>query len=298
MYHLLVASKSDTWRGRSVTMPLSRCLNSGECTARHLLDAYCQFTPEQNSLLTQLPAIFGYETIVGQDARIGRIVRITRDVGSVTIDFQLLDSYPPLSNDVLQNLELELGLEHIDLHRGHWALKDVDLGEVLSHAGYPPIPFANQPLVNIRQHCFEVALSFPGEVRQFIETVAKQLVRVLGPNTVFYDNFYKSQLASPNLDTSLQELYGHRSKLVVVFLSEDYAGKKWCGIEFCAIREIINLKRDDMVMYVRFDNANVQGVFTHDGYIDATTHTEIEVAMMIQERVLLQRLSTIRRKLE
>lgn len=99
----------------------------------------------------------------------------------------------------------------------------------------------------IRELVFEVALSFPSEVRTYIETVAKQLVRMLGNNTVFYDRFYKSQLATPNLDTALQELYRTRSKLIVVFLSKDYANKKWCGIEFRAIHDIINAKHDEMV---------------------------------------------------
>lgn len=275
-------------------MPLSRCLSSSECTPFHLIDGYCRLTPEQNSLLTQLPAVFGYETIVGQDARIGRINRITRAGGSVTVDFQLIDYFPPISNEVLYQYRYELSLDDIELHRGHWALKDVDLNAVLSKAGFPIVPFAHQPLINLQKHIFDVSLSFPGEVRPYIEAVAKQLVRMLGNNTVFYDNFYKSQLAIPNLDAALQDLYVNRSKLIVVFLSADYAEKKWCGIEYRAIREIINSKRDDMVMYVRFDNATVQGVFSHDGYIDATTHTEIEVATMIQERVLIQRLNPVR----
>ena len=291
MYHLLISGCADTWQGYAQTLTAERSLKSNEYTAAYLIDEYCQFTPVQNSLLTQLPAIFGYETGVKQDARLGRILTIKKDGSHVQIDFQFLDSYPAIPNEVLHHNRHELGIDDSELYRNHWALKDEDLSLALSRAGYPEVPFANQPLVNIRKHIFDVSLSFPGEVRPYIETVARQLVRILGNNTVFYDNFYKSQLATPNLDTALQDLYGTRSRLIVVFLSGDYANKKWCGIEFRAIREIINAKQDEMVMFIRFDEAPVDGVFSHDGYIDANKHSEIEVASMIHERVRLHQSS-------
>ena len=167
------------------------------------------------------------------------------------------------------------------------ALKDDDISIFLAKAGFPQIALLDRPLVNISDHIFDVALSFPGEARDYIQRVAEQLVSTLGPNCVFYDRFYQAQLAVPNLDTVLQQLYGERSRLVVPFLSADYGSKKWCGIEFRAIREILNRRNDEAVMYVRFDSTTIPGVFSHDGYIDANTHTEVEVAAMIVQRVQL-----------
>ncbi len=287
MYHLLISSRSNSWEGCANTILTERSLKSNEFTSANLIPQYCQFTPEQNNLLIQLPAVFGYEDEVKQDARIGHILAINMQEWNISLKYEFLASYPPIPNSVLFKHRNQLGIEDMEFHRGHWALKDEDLSLVLTRAGFPTLPFSNQPLINIRRHVFKVALSFPGEVRPYIETIAKQLVRVLGDNTVFYDNFYKSQLATPNLDTALQDLYGQRSKLIVIFLSADYANKKWCGIEFRALRDILNAKRDEMIMFVRFDDADVKGVFAHDGYIDANTHSEIEVASLIQERVRL-----------
>lgn len=290
MYHLLVSGSGDTWHGHADTWRLERCLKSNEYTPANLIEQYCKFTPAQTSLLIQLPAIFGYETGVKQDARLGHILAIKKDGLNVELGFQFHELYPPIPNEVLQEYRNEFGIEETELYRTHWALKEEDLSLALMSAGFPKVPFTSQPLVNIRRHIFDVAFSFPGEVRPYIETVAKQLVRLLGNNSVFYDNFYKSQLAVPNLDTALQDLYRTRSKLIVVFLSQDYAKKKWCGIEFRAIRDIINSKHDEMVMFFRFDQAEVDGVFSHDGYIDAETHSEIEAASLIHERVQVQRL--------
>ena len=144
-----------------------------------------------------------------------------------------------------------------------------------------------QPLVNIHTNVFDVSLSFPGESREYVHTIAERLVRELGPHRVFYDNFYKSQLAIPNLDTALQTLYRDRSRLLVAFLSASYSQKMWCGIEFKAIRAILNNREDQRVMYVRCDDGDVEGVFSQDGFIDAKSHSPEQVADFIVERVQL-----------
>lgn len=287
MYNLLVRAAEDAWDGTATEFTSDRCLRHDEYTAVKLVAEFGQLTQDQIAQLIQLPAVFACENGCKRDARIGRITGIQKRRGQVRVEFELLAAYPPITNDQLMELRWELGIDDNELCRNHWALKQEDLCAALMQAGFPQIPFAQQPLVNIRTHVFDVALSFPGEVRSYVEEVANQLVRALGPNRVFYDNFYKSQLAVPNLDTTLQKLYRSQSGLIVAFLSNDYARKKWCGIEFRAIREIINEKNDEMVMFVRHDSAEIAGVFSHDGYIDANRHSEIEVAAMIVERVRL-----------
>jgi hypothetical protein len=141
--------------------------------------------------------------------------------------------------------------------------------------------------VDITKHKFDVAFSFPGEARSYVESIAAELERQIGPNSYFYDNNYKAQLARPSLDLLLQDIYRNRSKLVVVFLCEKYQEKTWCGIEFKAIREILAERKDEKIMYVKMDDDKVDGVFSIDGYIDGTKHTSKEIAEFIQERVSL-----------
>jgi hypothetical protein len=82
---------------------------------------------------------------------------------------------------------------------------------------------------------FDVALSFPGEKREYVSHVAEILREKLGQDHLFYDFDYQSQLARPNVDTLLQNIYRNNSKLIVVFLSAEYAQKEWCGLEWRAI---------------------------------------------------------------
>lgn len=132
---------------------------------------------------------------------------------------------------------------------------------------------------------FKVALSFPGEKRGYAENLANILRANLGENQVFYDNHYKSQLARPNLDILLQNIYRNSSDLIVIFLCQKYSEKEWCGLEWRAIREIIKIKEDQKIFFIRFDNANIDGVFSQDGYINANTTSEAEMASLIIERL-------------
>lgn len=132
---------------------------------------------------------------------------------------------------------------------------------------------------------FKVALSFPGEKRGYVSEVAAHLRSAWGPDAVFYDYDYQAQLARPNLDTFLQNIYRNRAQLVVVFLCEEYSKKEWCGLEWRAIRDIIKTKSDEQVMFVRFDNAKIDGVFSIDGYIDAGSFAAKQVAGFIEQRI-------------
>lgn len=185
--------------------------------------------------------------------------------------------------------ELEIG--KWELNRTHWAVKDVDLPAELSRKGITLPRWAARagPRVNLADHHFDVALSFPGEARAYVEQVAQHLERLLGPDRYFYDRNYTAQLARPSLDTFLQGIYRDGSRLIVVFAGGDYQRKDWCGIEFRAVREIINERDHDRIMFVRMDDGEVEGIFGHDGYADARQHEPSEIAAFIEERVSLLR---------
>jgi hypothetical protein len=136
---------------------------------------------------------------------------------------------------------------------------------------------------------FAVALSFPGEHRQFVERVADELTLRLDEEKVFYDRHYQAELTRMDLDLYLQELYSKKSELVVVFLCAEYETKKWCGIEWRAIRELITPTRSQTIMLVRFDQTEIPGITSNDGYIDAESLRSEEVADLIVRRLFHNR---------
>lgn len=142
------------------------------------------------------------------------------------------------------------------------------------------------PLTDIINKKFKVALSFPGEKREYVKAVTDDLISVIGEETIFYDNFYKAELARPNLDTLLQKIYHKNSELIVVFLCSEYNEKEWCGLEWRAIRDKIKNKEDEKIMFLRFDDADVDGVFSIDGYIDLRNTEPQKAAELILRRII------------
>jgi len=148
-------------------------------------------------------------------------------------------------------------------------------------------PSKSSKPIDITKHHFDVSVSFPGEVRDYVESVVTYLEAQIGTITCFYDNNFKAQLSRPSLDELLQDIYRKRSKLIVIFLCTKYQEKNWCGVEFKAIREILFERKNEKVMYIKMDDGEVSGVFKTDGFIDAREHTAEEIANYINERLLL-----------
>lgn len=286
MYNLLIAGLDDSWNGKPLQIELSRCVR--EYTDPRIAARFEELNKADIAELKRFPCIFGYEVGCKQSPKYGYIRDITSRQGKARIEYEIVPVEPFLSASDLEELAFELDIGKLELYRTHWAVKEVNLGKEL-RARNIVIPSAALDVTNavdVSLHTFDVALSFPGEVRELVGQIGAELERQLGPNRYFYDDNYKSQLARPELDTLLQGIYS-RAKLDVVFLSSDYQAKNWCGIEFRAIREIIFAREHSRVMFVRTDDGVVNGVFKTDGYIDARTHTPARIAEFICERVRL-----------
>jgi len=131
---------------------------------------------------------------------------------------------------------------------------------------------------------FKVALTFPGERRSYVEEIANLLVEKFGKESVFYDKNFEAELARPDLDIYLQNIYHDNSELLVVFLCAEYGKKEWCGIEWRAVRDLIKSRRTPAIMPIRFDDTHIPGLFSIDGYVNTQDHTPEEVAKLIIER--------------
>lgn len=133
---------------------------------------------------------------------------------------------------------------------------------------------------------YRVALSYPGEQRPLVSRIAERLAGSLGREGVFYDRFHEADLAQPNLDLYLLDVYRNRSALVVVFLGIEYARKNWTGLEGRAVRELILAKQTHRIMPVRVDDGEVPGFLATDGGLDAQRLGADAIADLILERLL------------
>jgi hypothetical protein len=130
-------------------------------------------------------------------------------------------------------------------------------------------------------------LSFPGEHRVRVEKIAEALAAKLGKERILYDRWYAGEFARPNLDTYLQDLYRDASDLLVFFFCEDYNKKEWCGLEWRAGRDLLKHKEDNRLMFARFDETPIPGVYSGDGYLDLRVLSDGQAADEILKRLAL-----------
>ncbi|MBS0587296.1 MAG: TIR domain-containing protein [Proteobacteria bacterium] len=138
---------------------------------------------------------------------------------------------------------------------------------------------------------FQVALSFPGEHRNYVSQVAEVLAESLGKDKVFYDQWHTAELARPDMDVLLQSLYHDHSGLLVPFLCADYERKEWCGLELRAIRDLIKKQQSKDIMPMRFDNAEIPGFYSIDGYVDLNDLAPQRAAELILQRLQLNQVA-------
>lgn len=132
---------------------------------------------------------------------------------------------------------------------------------------------------------FKVALSFPGELRDFVKEVAAELAETLQPERVLYDKYHEAEFAQLDLDLHLQRLYHQESELIAVFLNADYERKPWPGLEWRVVRNLILAGRGIAVIVFRFDDTPIAGLLPSDGYISVERRSPAEVAKLILQRL-------------
>lgn len=284
MYNLFVSGSTDDWKGDPWIIELGRCVR--EHTDDAITRRFGELDAAAVGALKRLPAIFAYETVNNTAPKFGVIRDIVRRQDKVRIAYEIQRVDPFLTPDSFLKLSFELGINKLEMNRTHWAVKDIDLAKELRghHILLPTWAQNEAKAVNIDTHQFDIALSFPGEIRSFVESIVHELEHQIPREALFYDNNFIPHLARPSLDVLLQDIYRRRAKLVVVFLCGDYQKKEWCGVEFRAIREIMLQREHSRIMFVRVDDASVDGVFKTDGFIDARKFSPSEIAQFICER--------------
>lgn len=128
MFNLLV--KGAGWSEARDSMPYSRVL---EYTEGYVKEQFSVASNINLEALTKLPSIFLEETYRGENqvVRIGTITRARRSGNDILLEYFYDPTIPPLTNIQLQELAAELDIENFEFSRTHWAVKDVDLYQIL-----------------------------------------------------------------------------------------------------------------------------------------------------------------------
>lgn len=139
---------------------------------------------------------------------------------------------------------------------------------------------------------YDVALSFAGEDREYVEQVAKVLRDK--DCRFFYDEYERVSLWGKDLYTHLTDVYRKRARYTIMFISEHYAKKMWPSHERATAQARAIEDNQEYILPARFDSTEVPGLLPTTAYIDLRNINPIEFAELILEKLDLskQRAST------
>ena len=133
---------------------------------------------------------------------------------------------------------------------------------------------------------YQVALSFAGEQREYVEDVAQHLAaRSVG---VFYDGFHRTWLWGRDGTEAFHEVFAETSKFVVMFVSAEYVAKPWTRHERKSALSRMLTEESEYVLPVRFDDTAVPGLPKSIQYLEAKDYTPAQLAALIVEKIGLE----------
>ncbi len=135
-------------------------------------------------------------------------------------------------------------------------------------------------------HQYQVALSFAGEQREYVEEVARYL-KIRGID-VFYDGFAEVSLWGKSGAETFERVFAEQSASVVMFVSKEYRDKAWCRHERRAALSRMIEEDGEYVLPVHFDDTEIDGLPKDTLYINAGDNTPAELAAKIAEKLGVQ----------
>ena len=131
---------------------------------------------------------------------------------------------------------------------------------------------------------YDVALSFAGEQRVYVERVGQELISK--EIAIFYDRIEEEivRLWGGSLTENLHEVYENSSHYVIMFISKEYVEKAWTTHERRSALSGAILGKTK-ILPVRFDDTPVPGLPTDIAYLQTSDYTPVELARMVAKKL-------------
>jgi len=131
---------------------------------------------------------------------------------------------------------------------------------------------------------FDIALSFAGEDRKYVDQVAS-LLKQKGIS-VFYDLFEEANLWGKNLYDYLSDIYQNQARYTIMFISDAYNKKLWTNHERQAMQARAFQESEEYILPVKFDDTKIPGILPTTGYLDLKTRTPEQLVEVIEKKLI------------
>ncbi|MDG4829819.1 TIR domain-containing protein [Solwaraspora sp. WMMD1047] len=130
---------------------------------------------------------------------------------------------------------------------------------------------------------YDVAVTFAGEDRQFVQAVVRQVTDA--GYKVFYDQDEQVALWGEELTEYFPKVYEQRSRYAVMFVSRHYAAKPWTRLERRSVLARALEQQTPYLLPVRLDATQLPGVRSTISYLDGSVIGEHGVAAAICQKL-------------
>jgi hypothetical protein len=130
---------------------------------------------------------------------------------------------------------------------------------------------------------YDIALSFAGEDRNYVESIANLLIN--RQVRIFYDKHEQSNLWGKDLYQHLQSIYKDKARYCLIFCSQHYAEKLWTKHELRQAQARAFEENSEYILPLRLDNTNIPGINGTTGYVDSKSFSIEEIAELIHQKI-------------
>lgn len=134
-----------------------------------------------------------------------------------------------------------------------------------------------------KEYKYDVAFSFAGEDREYVDQVAE----ILKANDikVFYDKFEEVNMWGKDLGIHFEYVYRSSAKFCIPFISTNYEKKIWTNYEIRnAISRAIETN-EEYILPARFDDTQIAGLRPSVSYIDLRNYSPNQFAQLIMNKL-------------
>jgi hypothetical protein len=135
-----------------------------------------------------------------------------------------------------------------------------------------------------RMLMYDVALSFAGEQRPYVEQVA-EILKGKGVR-VYYDEYDEVGMWGKDLYDHLADVYENQSRFAVMFISKEYAEKVWTNHERKAAQTRAVRERGEYILPARFDDTKLPGLSGNVGYVNLRKKSPEQLAELTMEKLI------------
>lgn len=126
---------------------------------------------------------------------------------------------------------------------------------------------------------YDVALSFAGEDRVYVERIANLLLEQ--GIKVFYDKFETANLWGKDLYQYLSDIYRTKAEFCVIFISKYYKEKNWTRHELRNAQNRAFIDNKEYILPIFIDDVELDGLNSTIGYIRSNEFMDFEIANLI-----------------